>query len=393
MSLIRLSVLKDTPYAPELDGTIALHGYNRRRRPPVGGMTALAPPVLATPTSHFHHYVNQTVKNAISRDDFPGPLVIMVNGFLFDPKAAISPNPKDTDNPHGRVFHFVQRSEAHEQRHHTSSWPLGLGFDVAIDGGSQGLAAAFGWQSQPGFASSLINHFQNFYARAYDNAGKAAWVLSNLIYVLSKTIPHKPVDLFCHSLGLRVVLRALALLAKQADDDNADQVLDPTVARAILERIGRVLILGGAEYVVEARLLCRRLTAWNLQPGPHFYNFVSRENDVLDKLAENFGPRTFGDSQVIGHNGLSTTFQESYWIDLQIDNNELQDWMRQDPRNIAISGDRPYNVWDHWYYFTYRGNMNLYNKILRDRDIWSIHELRAAGVPEGVPLSWSNFGD
>lgn len=393
MSMIRLSVLKDRPYAPELDGTISLHNYDRRRRIPVGAMDALAPPTLVAETDKLYDYINKTVKMTIGDNGFTGPLVIMVNGFLFDPKSAISPDPKDTDNPHGRIFHFVEKSEAYEQRHHTSSWPLGLGFDIQKDSSKQGLAVAFGWQSQPGFASSLINHFQNFYARAYDNAGITAWVLSNVIFALSKIIPHQPIDLFCHSLGSRVVLRALALLAKRRDENGSHSVVDPKTARSILQRIGRVLILGGAEYVVEARLLCRRLSSWNLQSGPHFYNFVSRENDVLDKLAENFGPRTFGDSQVIGHNGLSTKMHQDYWIDLQIDSNELQDWMRENPRNIEICGDRPDNVWDHWYYFTHRGNMNLYNKILHDRNNWSIEKLRASGVPEGVSRRWYNFGD
>ena len=27
----------------------------------------------------------------------------MVNGFLFDPRQAVTRDPKDTDNPHGRI--------------------------------------------------------------------------------------------------------------------------------------------------------------------------------------------------------------------------------------------------------------------------------------------------
>ena len=69
-------------------------------------------------------------------------------------------------------------------------------------------------------------------------------------------------------------------------------------------RIGQVVLLGGAEYVVGPQLLMRRLGAAQLPASPQFYNVVSRENDVLNKLGENFGPRTFGNSQVIGHNGL-----------------------------------------------------------------------------------------
>lgn len=363
--------------------------YSRRRH--LGGMDSLKPPRLSTPNSDFRHYLEHALSAASDYQEFGAPLVIMVHGFLFDPKAAISEDPKDTDNPHGRIFHFTQKAEPHEQRHHTASWPLGLGFSDPEDSGSQGLAVALGWQSQPGFASSLLNHFQNFYARAYDNAGNTAWVLVNLIKALADIAPGKPIDIICHSLGSRVVLRGLAMVAKQASDGDGGPILSPKVAKEILERIGRVIILGGAEYLVEAQLLCRRIESHNLGKGPHFYNVVSRENDVLDKLAENFGPRTFGNSQVIGHNGLGTKHKLEYWIDLQIDSSELQEWM--EGRGLQISGDRPNNVWDHWYYYTHRGNMELYKRILRDRDQWSIETLRNDGVPDGVPLRWWHIGD
>ena len=209
MSIIRLSVLKNTAYAPDIDGDIKLLPYNRRRR--VGQMEAYAPPELATRNSDFRHYLDREVARAAA-DLAPGqPVVVMVHGFLFDPKAAVSPSPKETDNPHGRVYHYVTGDEPEEQRHHTSSWPLGLGFSPDDETGSTGLAVAFGWQSQPGFASSLINHFQNFYARAYENAGTSAWVLVNVLHALSDLLPNHPIDLFCHSLGSRVVARALAL--------------------------------------------------------------------------------------------------------------------------------------------------------------------------------------
>lgn len=395
MSLIRLSVLKDVPYAPRADGAIEMDKYNRRLRPPVGSMDPLTPPQLVSQRSDFFHYLERAVRTGVSHSEPEGPVVVMVHGFLYDPKAAISNDPKDTDNPHGRVYHFTQKSEPHEQRHHTASWPLGLGFNSLNDGGDEGLAVAFGWQSQPGFASSLLNHFQNFYARAYDNAGQTAWTLVNLIKVLADVIPNKPIDIVCHSLGSRVVLRGLSLVAKRDSDEEGSPSLLPGVSKAILERIGRIVILGGAEYVVEAQLLCRRMQSQKLKAYPQFYNIVSRENDVLDKLGENFGPRTFGNSQVVGHNGLGTKHKMDYWIDLQIDSNDIREWMRE-KRGVDVSGDRPWNVWDHWYYYTHRGNMEMYEKILRGNrpnDPWSITALRNDGVPDGVPLRWWHFGD
>lgn len=198
MSIVRLSVLKDVVYDPDVDGDIKLLPYNRRRR--VGRMEQLREPAVPRRDADMRHYLTQVVATAAADLTTQQPVVVMVHGFLFEPKHAVSPEPEETDNPHGRVYHFEVRNEREEQRHHTSSWPLGLGFDRNDDTGTTGLAVALGWQSQPGFASALINHFENFYARAYDNAGLTAWVLVNVIDVVAELLPNHPIDLVCHSL-------------------------------------------------------------------------------------------------------------------------------------------------------------------------------------------------
>jgi hypothetical protein len=55
--------------------------------------------------------------------------------------------------------------------------------------------------------------------------------------------------------------------------------------------------------------------------------------------------------------------------------------------------DRPGNVWDHWYYYTFHGNMGFYSKLLRDRANWSIAGMRKSGAPDGVSRRWSIFGN
>ena len=380
MSIVRLSVLGDCVYAPNSDGTLAMGDYDKRRL--TGRMGPLVDSDLpverenAKTRDRLNHYLARTWSTAGARLAPGQPVVLMVHGFLFDPKQVVSPEPKDTDNPHGRVYHFVETANlAEEQKHHTTSWPMGLQF-AEDDGGESGVAIAFGWQSQPGFASSLINHFKNFYARAYDKAGQAAWVLANVVDVLADMLPGHPIDLFCHSLGSRVVVRALAMMATRGLQER-------------LPRLGRIVILGGAEYVVEAQLMQQRLTSLRLPGRPAIYNIVARENDVLDKLGENFGPRTFGNSQVIGHNGLGGNRRHSHWIDLRIDGKALREWMLR--RGMAISGDNPDSVWDHWYYYTHPGNMAFYAAVLRDRTRWDIGRMRLGGVPEGVPTGL--FGD
>lgn len=376
MALIRLSVLKDTAYAPAADGAMVMDAYRKRRL--TGRMEALPESALAGPSSLLAHYLSTRIKEASVRLDDAQPAVILVHGFLFDPRQGLSPDPRETDNPHGRLYHFARADEYEEIRHHTSSWPRGLGFSADDATGGEGLAVAFGWHSQPGFATSLIERFQNFYARAYDYAGQSAWVLANVILLMQRFLPGKRIDLFCHSLGSRLVIRALALLAKHRPE--------------AIPATGQVVILGGAEYAVEAQLMMRRILPLGAPHLPAFYNIVSRENDVLDILAENFGPRTFGNSQVIGHNGLDIECPGDHWIDLQIDSRKLESWMQKE-HGLTISGDQPNNVWDHWYYYTFRGNMELYKSILRQREHWHIPALRQSGIPDGVSRRWSIFGN
>lgn len=159
-----------------------------------------------------------------------------------------------------------------------------------------------------------------------------------------------------------------------------------------------MILLGGSEYTGEAQIMYNRIAEqarrrrWNGDRGPQFYNIVSRENDILDRFAENFGPKSFfSDTQVIGHNGLEARRGADRWIDLQIDGGCLQTWLGQ--FGVDVSGDNPGEIWDHWYYYTHRGNMDFYRRILRERDAWSIARLREHDpeCPEGVARGW--FGD
>lgn len=394
MSILRLSSVKSVLYATSARGELVHGAYSAARaegelgtyvRPPEknelvpeGG--AVSPAI----TKHLDAVWPRVAANLKPT----APVVVLVHGFLFDPRIAWSPNPADSDNPHCRVYHFADLGTQSEIKEHTTGWPLQLGFKDD-DGGKDGLAVAFGWLSQPGFAQSLMERFQNFYARAYDNAHETAWTLVCVLHSLAaKLPPAQPLDIFCHSLGSSVVVRALAMAAKYR--------------YGLIKRIGRVVILGGSEYTGEANLLYSRLLECDAhfkraaKDTPHFYNVVSRENDVLDKLAENFGPKSFFSStQVIGHNGLEARPRADKWIDIQIDGGDMRRWMAKH-RDLEISGDQPGSIWDHWYYYTHRGNMALYRGILRDRKNWDFAALRKSSqtqkpIPEGVPVG--AFGD
>ncbi len=385
MSIIRLTLIKDRLYAPTGLGALVDTKYvqsngTKRGLLEVGVNPPRpdSPPESAlTPSPELCDYLQFKASSEAADYVAGAPVTVMVHGFLYDPRNAVTGDPKETDNPHGRVFHFKEYDELIEIRHHTTSWPRQLCFKRS-DKGKNGVAIAFGWYSQPGFASSLLSHQQNFYARAYDLGRKASWPLLRALQALSqlKEFKNQPIDIFCHSLGSVVVIGALSIAAENR--------------LPLLSRIGRVILLGGSEYTDDARQMYTALMRevrqqkWAADVGPHFYNIVSRENAVLDVLAENFGPRGLFsfNSQVIGHNGLEARRPTERWIDLQIDGEPLMTWLAE--HDLHISGDNPEEWWDHWYYYTHRGNMQLYSRILRERDRWMTKDCRENGCPEGI---------
>ena len=384
MSIIRLTLIKDRLYAPTGLGALVDSKYARSNGSKRGLLEVGvnpprrdSPPESAlTPSPELCDYL-QFKASTEAADFVPGavPVTVMVHGFLYDPRDAVTGDPKETDNPHGRNFHFKEYDELEEIRHHTTSWPRQLGFKRA-DKGKAGVAIAFGWYSQPGFASSLLSHYQNYYARAYDLGRQASWSLLRVMRALTDVdkISRQPIDIICHSLGSVVVIGALAIAAEQG--------------LLFLRRIGRVILLGGSEYTGEARAMYKfvmkeaKRQRWAPDEGPQFYNVVSCENLVLDLLAENFGPRGLfsSKSQVIGHNGLEARKPTDRWIDLQIDGAPLMTWLAA--RDVHVSGDNPEEWWDHWYYYTHRGNMLFYARILRTNDDWRIRNLRRGRCPE-----------
>jgi hypothetical protein len=317
------------------------------------------------------------------------PLAILVHGFQFNPATApfSPPHHPKAENPHARLYHFERHPVEVEMRYHSTGWPVALGF-APDDGGAAGLVIGFGWDSDPSLFSSLFAHGLNHYAVAYNRAEVAAWHLLALIDALIRLRPGRRIDLFCHSLGSRVVVRALA----QAADLPVSDPLHARVA-GVIAAVDRVILLAGAEKVLEAQLMMRRLNHGVTRDGdrtdathpriPAFYNIVSRENDVLDKLGENFGPAAPGSKQVIGHNGLEAL--DPAWVDIQLDDPQVAAWFNTHPGGYTVSGDNPnglFAVLDHWIHYTWPDNMRLYRDVLRARDDWTIATLKA--VPGGL---------
>ncbi|MGG7565755.1 hypothetical protein ACQ5SO_06275 [Rhodovulum sp. DZ06] len=385
MSIIRLSVLGDGTYAPDQAGNISPEEFSSRRGKDSRGegrMDKYLRGARPRPGDPLWRYLEKSLSVEAAKLPADKPVTVMVHGFQFDPASVVMrpPHHHKADNPHARLYHFEEHDELREMKAHSTSWPLGLGFAEG-DGGAEGLCIGFGWYSNPGFFSSLFDHGMNFYAKAYRNAEDAAWQLLCTLEILTTVLDRK-VDLFCHSLGSRVVVRALAMAASPLSDLGAmvDGRLTPGAWTETLDRVDRVVILAGAEKVLEAQLMMSLLTtlrAEGTDVTPWFFNIVSRENDVLDKLGENFGPSSPGSKQVIGHNGLEK--RDVNWVDVQLDDVLVGEWFH-DAHGLKISGDNQSSVFavmDHWIHYTWRDNMKVYNRILRERDAWSVPGLKA----------------
>ena len=408
MSILRISWLPDGLYAPDSVGNLTVtKPYDRRSRK--GRMeyfpaSSSLSPKLVKQNAALAHYVASVLKTEAR--ELPesasanAPISIFVHGFQFDPTTQVfdRPHHPEGDNPHSRLYHWKRFPEPTEIRAHSKSWPLGFGYREKDQGGN-GLCVGFAWFSSPDFFGSIFDHGRNFYARAYDLADEAALHLIAVIEVLADALSSHPINLICHSLGSRVVIRAVAKMAKDpAMDDPAPGDQDLTKPEPeyrprrpdLLQRLNKILLLAGAEKVMEAQLMMGRLNSYDSSAQkPHFYNFVSRENAVLDKLGENFSPDAPGSKQVIGHNGLEMI--DPRWVDIQLDDPDTAAYFAEhgkvfDPRSkqlipMQLNGDRKgvFAIADHWIHYTWRHNMALYRQIIREETSdWELAELKHA---------------
>ena len=154
-ALLRLSVLDDRVYAPTEIGNLVDAPYDADRQ--LGRLGRFSEPTLAGAGSDFHKYIVSSIKARTTHLN-QSPVIVMVHGFLADPREQIDPQAlRQSNNPHDFSYHYLPGSGPYWR--HTASWPLGLGF-AQHDAGRSGLAVAFGWNSTPdvlagGFAEAF----------------------------------------------------------------------------------------------------------------------------------------------------------------------------------------------------------------------------------------------
>ena len=141
--------------------------------------------------------VNATADHGLtaSLPDVPAgaPIIVMVHGYRFSP----------TDPDHDPFRHIMAPARTRPGRR-AIPWPRHLGFGRGDP--QEGLGLCFGWEARGSFW------------RAHAEAWRAGAVLAEMIEGLRAALPGRPVHAVAHSLGARVVLRAMSLLPAGAID-------------------------------------------------------------------------------------------------------------------------------------------------------------------------------
>lgn len=223
-------------------------------------------------------------------------VVVMVHGFDYDPTETGGAKDSDPTNSVYGVPSVVGLG---------NSWlPLVGEYDASGTHQLADLAIGYSYCS----VSSLTEYgnagWSNLYQLAvWDQATLAAKGLAFLLSTLAgKGIA---VDILAHSLGTRTTTQAIAMLAAGTQDAT----------------IGKVVLLDGAEYTVDA----------NKTYSPrHFqvFNIVNRKDSVLSiGGCQMCHPIRYNDSdaaRVIGRDGLRVA---TTWVDIQLDNPTAQAWL------------------------------------------------------------------
>ena len=344
------------------------------------------------------------------------PAVVFAHGFQYEPRRPVVARVK-SDNPHRCLFHFTETESGpgsrEERQFRLTPWFA----RAMLEGGKgtpeecAGLAVGYSYVSRggsvdpflPGKVSRAMLRLgyrapwlqpAKPYVNAYRDAEQAGYGLAAVITQLgyrldTEGLGNKPIDLFCHGLGARTVLSAIAMIAQRWPND-------PT-----LGRIGRVIMLNGACYWGQAAFALANISFADSPSPPEFYNVTSRSDDVLHYLAvrrtmniaveeamEDLSLET-GQTQLlrggrtIGRHGrpphaLYEFFGPAYvnWVDIPLDTGRVHRWGRG--QGFDIRGRRRTRRYDHCISFTHPGNWGLYRAILNRAQGTDVSDIASA---------------
>ena len=260
------------------------------------------------------------------------PVLVMIHGKGYSPA-------DPAHDPHALIF----APRAGHGRSRFVSWPRRLGF--ALPGPRQplGLCIALGWD-----ASGSI-------WTATRSADDTALKLARLIQAIRRADPGRRIDLIGHSLGARVILGAVPMLAAGS--------------------LGRILLLAGADFLHRAAAAQASYAGQTCE----FFNITTRENDLYDFLFER-ALAPLGGQRALGHglgHGLGkgqATAGGDNWLDIQLDHPGTA----QALRGLGLPLAPPRARICHWSVYLRPGVFRVYRALIHDRQRTEMARLRRA---------------
>lgn len=270
------------------------------------------------------------IRRALRR---PGPIVIMLHGYKFAPHHPVS-------CPHNHILSL----DPNRCGWKVKSWPRALGFGEGQP--DEGLAIAFGWPARGSIWQACLS------------ADRTALQLAELLQILTDLAPNRPLHILAHSLGARVVLRALPVCGSIP--------------------LGRVILLNGAEFGETARTALDSPAG----AGSEIINVTSRENDLFDFLLERLvRPPKSGDrclSQNLPDRANTLT--------LQLDHPDTVAGLNSAGFSL---GPDSYRVC-HWSAYLRPGVFDVYKALIRHPERTQLSRLRAS-LPAAMEPRWSHL--
>lgn len=292
-----------------------------------------------------------------------GRAVVMVHGFDFDPGSDVDPG--NADDPYNGVY-------ANPTVSGRESWLPIVGETDEAGNPLADIAVAFAWTSVGSMSQYGSACWSNLYQYpVFDLAPLAARALAAVIRTLVDA--GVPVDVFAHSLGTRTATEAIGVLA----------------ANGYAAAVGRAMLLGGAQFSVDARDALASATT-------NVFSFASQSDPVLKwggiTGCAPYREMATQEARVIGRDGMEATAR---WIDLQCDRTPAQQgtsfnaWFQA--RYGATLTDKPDERGPHWAYYRQPGNRVILSKMLVQAGL-TPPAMRADGVIDGVVRA-GGYGD
>ena len=261
-----------------------------------------------------------------------GPVIILIHGFKYDPDCL-------TASPHTSIFGGM----AHRSGRARKRWLCRLGFGMG--NADEGLAIAFGWHARGNLWRA---------ARAAHGAGDC---LAQMITLIHRAAPHRPIHVISHSMGSEVVFAALKAVPAGA--------------------VGRVIALSGASYASHAAAAMQTPAG----QAAELFNVTSRENDLFDFIYERLiTPPVPGDGAMGGGIALPNV------VNIQLDCPRTLSVLARFGGHIAPARRRMC----HWSSYTRPGALRFYAHALRNTDAVPLSVLQQA-LPKVSAPRWSTM--